>query len=396
MGALDSLKNSLLELAGITISGKDKNEFTLIVDGTELRVESARLLRTMDTAADGFTAVRNFDPFDEKISKLFIPYQYLPSQVYLGGLLGLNGILYSVSPEVSTDGRRIELEGWTPTADIVDCNINVATWDQYPAAKYERNNVTLGQRATELLEPLGLDVVDESGDSEPFDRVTAEPTDTILDHLVGMAGQRGILVSCTNQGELLFTKANTTGKPIGTIEEEDPPYLDMSIKFDGRARFSTYRAIGQSPQTSPKGTPYTIWKTGTAEDYAVTRSRFTAFNADNANMGNVEKAAKWRKNKTLADALTIPFPVSGWYAPDGFLYEPNRLITVKSPTLFIPDGFDFLIRAVEYSFEPEGTRSTLYLVPPNVYTDRDLVEPWAAAKAEFLTEGLLEKLQSEL
>ena len=396
MSALDSIKAGLLELAAVTLGGKDKEDFTLIINGTEIRVESARLLKTMDTAADGWTASRDFDPYDDKRNKLFIPYSYYPAIVYLGKSLGLNSILYSCTPQISGDGQRIELEGWTPTADAIDCTINVNSWAQFPSAKYERNNVTLGTRAAELLEPLGIGVIDESEDSEPFARVSAEPTDTIFDHLLSMASQRGILISCTDQGELLLTKAKTSGKPVGTIEEEDPPYQEMSITFDGRARYSTYRAIGQSPQVTKKNKQYNVWKASTVEDPAVGRSRFTCFNADESYLGNMEKAAKWKRNKTLADALTIPFPVSGWYAPDGFLYEPNTLITVKSPTLFLPDGFDFLIRAVEYQHNTDGNRSILHLVPPQVYSDKDIVDPWAPARADYLAQTLLEKLQSEL
>jgi hypothetical protein len=45
--------------------------------------------------------------------------------------------------------------------------------------------------------------------------------------------------------------------------------------------------------------------------------------------------------------------------------------------MFIPDGFTFLIKSVEYIFEPDGKKSVLNLVPPQVYTGEPLEEPWA-------------------
>lgn len=396
MGALDQILSGLLELAGLSITGKDPDEFTVIIDGKEIKMMSGRLLRTMDTAADGWTASRDFDPYDDKISGKFIPYQYLPAQVYLGGKLGLNSILYTTTPRIKPDGREIDLEGWTPTADIIDTTINVKTWTQFPGAKYEKNNVTLADRAIELLEPMGLSVVDDVNDNEPFDRVKATPTEKIFDHLAKMAVQRGILISCTNQGELLLTRANATGKPVDSIEEEKVPYQELEITFDGRKRHSTYRAIGQSPQIGPKNVPFNVWKAATSEDVGVPRSRFVAFRANNANLGNIQTSADWKRNRTLAEALTIPFAVSSWYTKDGELWQPNTLVTVKSPTLFIPEGFDFLIRAVEYISEPDRVGAILSLVPPQVYTDEDIVEPWAAAKAEFSAQSMLDKLKNEM
>jgi len=394
MSELDQIKKSLLALVADFLGGKDKNEITVIIDREEVRTESTRILITIDTAADGWTAVTRFDPFDEAKAKKFIPYTLPPAQVYLGGKLVNSGILYLVGPRSSTDGRRISLGGWSPTADIIDSTINMEVWNRFPNAKFERNNVTLADRAKELLEPFEIQVIDEANDLEPFDRVAATPDEKIFDHLAKLATQRGILISCTAQGELRLTRANTTGKPIGTIEETDPPQTEMEATFDGRKRFSTYRAIGQSPAVSPAGDNYQVYKTATAQDPGVSRTRFLAFTADNAAVGNIQKAADWKRNRVLADAYTIPFPVSSWYAPNDELWTPNTLITVKSPTLFLPNGFDFLIRAVVFDEKPSAI---LYLIPPQVYSQDQIVDPWAAASpTSDPSAGLLDKLQSQL
>ena len=71
------------------------------------------------------------------------------------------------------------------------------------------------------------------------------------------------------------------------------------------------------------------------------------------------------------------FPVSSWYGPDGKLWRENTIVTVKSPTMFVPNGFDFLIRSVEYEFTTEGATAKLGLVPPQVFTGDPIDEPWA-------------------
>jgi len=68
--------------------------------------------------------------------------------------------------------------------------------------------------------------------------------------------------------------------------------------------------------------------------------------------------------------------VPSWYAPNGELWAPNTIVTVKSPTLYLDDGYNFLIREVTYDFSASGTTANLSLVPPEAYTGEEIVEPW--------------------
>ena len=78
----------------------------------------------------------------------------------------------------------------------------------------------------------------------------------------------------------------------------------------------------------------------------------------------------------MARALTIPFPVSGWIGPDGKVWRENTIITVVSDILSIPDGFDFLIRSVEFNISQNGQSAILGLLPPQVYTKEQVGDPW--------------------
>lgn len=198
------------ELSAGSLSGKDLDDFTLIIDGAEFPVITGRVLRSLDTAADGWTATlaRNFD--DERQNEKLKPYQYLESLVYLGGQLAVRGALYTVAPKVSTQGITVDLEGWTFSADAIDSTIR---------PPYEENNVTLEQRAVNLCSALGLPVSFAGDDDAVFKRVTASPTDTIHSHLAKLATQRGYLLTSDQQGDMLITRANTTGEPVGTLVE---------------------------------------------------------------------------------------------------------------------------------------------------------------------------------
>jgi len=108
----------------------------------------------------------------------------------------------------------------------------------------------------------------------------------------------------------------------------------------------------------------------------VPRSRWTTFHADDTTPGNIRDAARWKRNRTFVDALTQELPVSGWYAPDGSLWRVNTRVTVISPTLGVPDGYTFTIRAVEYEYSDRGRTATLSLVPPEAYTNMDVGIIW--------------------
>jgi len=340
------------------LANKSPDEITLTIDGLEIPTESFRLLRTMDTAADQYTAVIAWEPgLLPELDKRVLPFTYPSSTVHIGKELMLTGALYTPNPKLSSRGTTIDLLGYSATIDIVDSTLR---------PPYEENNVDLKQRAHTLIKPLGLDIVFDVDPGGQFSRVTATETDKIFTHLNKLAGQRALLISSTPEGAVLFTKARP-GRSVGTIEEGQLPVQELSGVFNGRQRFNIIRLIGQSPAGN---------KVGQAQDKRVPKSRFLTFRADEVISGEIDEAARWRRSKQLVDALTMPFPVNGWFDPRGRLWRENTLVTLVSRTLHVPQGFDFLIRSVEYTQDGSGQRAILNLIPPQAYTGEELVDPW--------------------
>jgi len=352
---LEQLKTQVSET---TLSNKAPDELTLILDGLEVPVDSCRILRTMDTVADGWTASLAWAPgLNLELDKRLLPYSYLPASVYIGGELLVNGLLYNIESEISGSGRRKNLEGFSFTADLMDSTLK---------PPYEKNNFTLKQRAEELVAQIGIAVIFDIDPGDPFDRITANEGDTIFNHLNKLSRQRSGLLSSTPQGDLLVHQS-ASGAPVATLEEGRQLVRNFKAGFNGRARFNAYRALGKSPAGN---------KVGIANDDNVPRSRFLTFTVNETTKGDIQKAADWRRSKQLADALTIPLPVSDWFDPAGNLWRENTLVTVISEAIHVPDGFDFLIRSVEYVLDGTARTATLNIVPPQVYTGEPLEEPW--------------------
>lgn len=342
------------------LSNKSKDELTILIGDREIKYISARLIRTMDTAADGCTCqiVRKYE--DTDLENLLNPFSFPSAQVYIGNQLLLSGAVYSIAPNISDQGDLLNIEIWSYTADIIDSTM---------PAPYEQSNIILKDRADVLLKNIGIksefDFIDES----PFDRVTADRTDTIFSHLAELASQRGFLLSSTIEGNLLFTKTKQSS-PVGTLESGQVGTISLNAKFDGRKLFNTITAIGESP-----GNPN---KKSSVINSNIPKSRFFTFKADDTTTGNIETAAKWKRSKILADSLKIPFPCKGFYAPNNTLYRENTRIIIKSKELFLPNGFEFLINRVEYVSENSGLSTILSLVPPTVYTGEEIILPWSA------------------
>jgi prophage tail gpP-like protein len=375
-----------------SMPGKDVDAFTIIVNDMEIPVMSGKAQRCADTAASGWTAVVAFTEDDDALAEALTPYKYPAAACYLGEKLVCKGRLYTVAPELTDDGRVCTLEGWSHTVDIVD-----STSD----APYEAKNITLEQRARALVEPFGIKVIFDA-DDRPFKRVTIRPTEKIFDHLAHLAAQRGVLISSTEQGELKFMKAKDVfaalGQSVGTIEEALPPGMEFKARFDGRQRYNVYKALALSPGRKHKIKKNS--KAETAEDAMVTlyatatKGRQLTFEVNELEGGEMADAAEWRRSKQMAEALTVSFPVSSWYAPNGALWKENTLVTVISKTMYVPDGFDFLIRSVEYDYDEKGTTAVLGLCPPQVFTGEPIDEPWATATAR--KTNLIDRLVGSL
>jgi prophage tail gpP-like protein len=342
------------------LPGKSPDDFTVVINGIELPIKAGRAIRTMDTASDSWTASVSWDKDSLQILKAAIqPYSYAPAQCFIGGQQIINGFVYIVETETTSGGSLAKLQGFSTTKDLVDSVVN---------PPYEAKKITLQLRAQALCAPYGIPVKFLIGDVEPFDRVTARPEEKVFAHLAKLAAQRGALITSTALGELLITQA-ASGPPVGSLEEGLPPVENMRAKFDGTKRYNGYEAIGQSPGKTTKS--------ARSQDSAVLRPRFLRFKTNESTAGNIQKAADWRRSKQLADTLTITVPTTSWYDRNNALLKENTIITVKSDTLFLPGGFNFLIRSIEYVFEPGGTRANLSLVPPQAYSGSVLIDPWS-------------------
>jgi prophage tail gpP-like protein len=332
------------------------NQFRLVIDGTPIQeVKSATLLLSCDAGADGFTAVvPYFKDLPSPLNRddLLSPPAYPTAEIYLGGVKMFTGRLYQRKPKFSKSGCYRTLIGWSPIADAIDSAVT---------PPLEANNVTLQVHAMALLAPFGLTVTWLGGTDLPFTRATPKREDTVFEHLARLAKQRGLLIMSGSNGEVVFQQI-ATGEPVAFFEEGVPPFDEAEIDLDGRKWFGQYVCYTKAPRGN---------KQATAVDDRFPIARRTIVNAPDGSDADMKTTAEWEARKRFADGIAFQHQVPSWWTnatPLGVLWEPNQLVRVTSPTMFLPNGFDFLTRSVEYRFDAgEGTRATLDLVSPTAF-----------------------------
>ncbi len=335
------------------------DKMRLVISGHPIdEVKSMSLVVSIDNAARGWTAVVPFDPGNVDRYELFKPRQYNRSEVYIGGKLQGTGLMYTPEPTIDKTGRYVTLESWSLAADAIDSTM-------FPP--FEMNNITLQKRADALVQPFGIRVIWEGGADKPFKRTSAGKSDKVMGHLLSLAQQRKLLTMSNAEGDIVIHSV-AAGSPVATLEEGSVPFKKFKARYDGRKMFGSYTCNSSSPKRS---------KNATAFDDGVPLSRHTTVTANESDDEDMASAAVREAQRALADSLTTPYPVPTWYSKTNplTLWDANTIVSVISPTMFLPDGFDFLIRSVEYKYSKEATSAVLGIVPPQIYTGEPL-EVW--------------------
>lgn len=344
----------------VSFANQQRDSFSLEINGELVAVESGELLITLDTGIDRADAVIDISSVSETIRKALLPFKYPDCKVRINGELMLSGCVYVVQPELSEKKKQKKITIYSYTADLFDSCCN---------PPYTQTGVSLKDRAYSLCRAIGLTPQFDTGISAFYDKLTSSDGEKRGEHLLKIAKMRGILLSCTAQGNPFFTKAIESGISVDSISEGEAGALEFSAEYDGRKRYSSYRIVSKAV----KGEQPT---TKTVIDSHVPRPRFFSRKESSADDGGVEDSADWERSKAVSYALSMSIPVDRWRDRSGKLWKPNTFIHVESKTLDIPQGVDLLIRRVSFKFETTGKTATLDVVPHQVFSGKEIPDIW--------------------
>jgi prophage tail gpP-like protein len=290
----------------------------------------------------GFSA-----PFDHRRREFrdtFRQFSFRPLEVAIGGQRVFTGVLVEVQPRCEPDASTVSCAGYSKAAQLETLNLPA---DKLP---FQASGLSLRQIAQQLAGAYDIGVEIEGPEGAAFRRVKtrSKKIDTQLDHeqkigdfLIELAKQRGLLVSSTVTGDLLFRESVRPGNPVVRLAEGQPPLVSVAPTYNPQDYYTEITGF-TSAKRGVTGSKYTQ----RLERLQGGTLRALSFKLDDIEKGDAAAAVKAKVGRMLANAFTVTLNVPTWRDPSGALWSPNTTITLTAPGAMIYRETELLVRDV--------------------------------------------------
>lgn len=348
------------------------SEVTLLVAGQEFRHWSEVQLVL---SVDSFDTIAFSAPFDVSIpgfKEAFKPFAFQPIGVDVGGVRLFTGTMMSVNPEITNSSKQVRGNAYSLPGVLNDCTA--------PSSLFDKGlgffNQNLRDIAKTLCAPFGIGVVFDDDPGPAYGNFyskdapgpawgdttsvpTLKPGKKILAFLVGLAKERGFLITNTPEGELYFRKADVGAASVATLRQGLSPLVTVTPQFNAQDYYSHITAR-----------PPTFYGMGGIPVVAVNPRLkgvlrpFTYNPADGVVGADVKKAVESKMGRMFANAAPYTVTVSTWSTPAGGLWQPGDTVTIHAPDAMVYKPYEFVIRQVTLSRSAKEETATLGLVVP--------------------------------
>lgn len=319
------------------------------------------VLLTYDSVASAFSFSAYFNPENKDHKELFKPCSYKSCTVEHGGERLLSGTILGHRFIQEPTAKLATLSGYSRAGVLEDCQIPV---DLYPL---QSDGLTLKELAEKLCEPFNISVVVSESvkelAEETFDSTTADPKQTIKAYLSELAAQKGIILSHTPFGNIILTKANTTGKPIAHFDG-GIGNTSVELSVNGQAMHDTITVIGQASTDTDNASEDSVIN----PFVAVKRPKVAVQSSGTDN--NTQQAARALLSEEMKN-IQVKITTDRWEI-DGKVIKPNNIITVTAPDAYLFGRVRLFVQSVSLSGNETANTATLSCVLPSVFGD---VEP---------------------
>lgn len=268
----------------------------------------------------------------------------------LDGETVITGHVDDSEPTYDHQSHGLSVRGRDATGDLVDCSAihKTGQW----------KNATLDRIARDLCAPFGIKVKVETDVGDSFASFKIEPGETAFECVERAARLKAVLLIADGDGNLVITRAGRERSRTALAEGRN--ILSARGQFSWRDRFSIYTVKGHDRiALDGDAAPGHVAPAATAADEAITRYRPRIILADDhGNKTRFRDRAEWERNVRMGRGLRGSITVQGWRDDQGKLWQPNTLVTVTSPLLYLRDA-QMLIVGCLYTLDESGTRTAL-------------------------------------
>lgn len=319
-----------------------------------------------DSVASGFSFDFYFEPENADHRAMFKPGAYHPVTIEHEGELLLTGTLLSPTFRSSAVRELMSVIGYSKTGVLEDCEIPPSA---YPL---QSNGLSLEQIAQKILKPFGLKlIVDGSVSSKAkakYDISTASDGQSCKAYLAELAGQKHVMLTHDENGNLLLTQAKTSSAPVFDFTK-GMPGVHMELSFDGQKMHSEITLIKQQTKGWKDGSH----KKGNAGQAAVKNPFVPADvfrpRVNRQTSGKTVDTANASRNMLSEELQGIPVTIElDRWTLGGKLVRPNTIVTIMNPELYLFTKTRFFVASVVFHGDNNAETCTLTCVPPSVFS----------------------------
>ena len=343
----------------VALDEKAAQDVSIDINGNRFTGFTAYTLSFPSDTFDAFSFSSVWDAERDECKAAFGAFTYAPCSVRLDGELLFSGVLLPASPSVSDSSRTISLQGYPKCGVLGDSCLPLSA---FPA---EFNGLTLSQIAKKCASPFGVAVKIDGDEGAAFDEeVSISPSETVLSFLEKLAKQRGLIISNTQAGELLLYAPKEEKSSVELVEGK-PPFVSMSVQFDGQKMFS--HVIGLTPVKDKKDEKAASFVFENKALISRGVLRVHSETIEDATEATIESATKALAARMLASSAKWSLTVKGHRGSDGKIYHKNQTVLVYAPNAEIYKKTALTIDEVTLKrSDSEGAVAVLSLVLPGV------------------------------
>lgn len=358
---------------------------TITIDGKIISYFTAGSVNLkLDSIASTFEFATRFEAQNKDHQEIFMPLQYKEVKIYnTANRLVFTGTILNHRFK-STQGRELLIiSGYSKCGILEDVTIPPK---HYPL---ESNNSSLEDIAKKFCGIFGIKVlisdqaksIDQKNKKEKkiffsgkstydslkakakiiFGKTSAEPTQTIKDYLSQLAGQKNIILSHNENGDVLFFQPDYNQKPRYSFTKGNT--LSMNADYNGQALHSEINIVRQ-PSDENDG----VSTVDRAVNTLVQKYRPTTKILSSGEDTQTKEAAK---NELANELRAIEVTVE----VQGLLDEiyPGEIVNVHNHWIYSYAYNRFMVNSIVLKFDEKSDTTTLNLLVPEAFTGGELI-----------------------
>lgn len=311
-----------------------------------------------NAVASSFSFGVAFNPADVAHREIFRPFAYPSVVVQHNGETLVTGTLWPTNFTDAPEDELTGVAGYSKTGVLEDSSIPK---EAYPI---QYNGLTLKQIAERLIQPFGIKLIVDSSVAKlansVYDTSTASETSGVKAFLSELCGQKNIILTHDEKGNLVLTKTPAVQTPVFDFVY-GMPGTKLDLQLEGQ---SIHSDIIVRKQASIDGG--NAGHSSIKNPYGAALYRPLSIKQSSGTDNDTALAAKNKLAEELR-AIKLTIQTDRWDV-NGRLFKPGMIVTAKADELYLFSKTNFFIESVDFSGNNTSETATLTCVLPEKYT----------------------------